>query len=190
MIQRHIGDELLAHGWHAAAIADPHNPGSAWILTDPRRRVKVRMSTDFAAPCASITASRLSSSPQINLPWSTVIDFAEATAILAAVFAAASTGDSRPGTTREHRAIVRALAASGMSPDASRLRRAFTGSCTWQTSDQRARATWRSPSQADNGGWLITAPTLQATTTAAVPAAVLAALIDAAVTWNRQESSS
>ena len=181
-IQRRIGEELLAHGWHASAIATRNTPGSAWALIDPSRRIRVRMSADFAAPRATITGS-----PDTVPAWSMVIDFASSPAVVAAALAALSADHSRLGTIGDRRAVIRALVSTGMRPDRSRMRRAFTGCGQWRTDDGHARATWAAPQRLNGGGWRITTATLFLDATVTAPAAALTAALAASVPWNREK---
>jgi hypothetical protein len=189
LAQRRIGDELLACGWHASAIATETRPGSAWSLIDPSRRIRVRMSADFAAPRATITATVMPSTPETTPAWSMVIDFASSPAIVAAALMAASAGTPRFDNVAERRKFVRALESIGMHPNRSRIRRALTGCGAWRTDDGRARATWTAPRRTDDGGWHITMATLRLEAAATTPAAVLTAILSTSAAQNTREDT-
>jgi len=189
-IQRRIGEELLTRGWHASAIATRDTPGSAWTLVDPSRRIRVQMSADFAAPCATITGTTMPGSPDTAPAWRTVFGLASSPTVVAAALAAVSTAASRLGTVGDRRAIARALVSTGMHPDRSRVRQAFTGRGNWHTGDGRASAAWNAPRRLDDGGWRITAATLSLDATLTTPAAVLIAALAASMPRNPEEPTS
>lgn len=189
-IQRRIGEELLAHGWHASAIATRNTPGSAWALIDPSRLIAVRMSADFAAPHATIIATAMPGSPNAGPAWRMVFSLASSTTVVAAATAAVTTAASRGGTAYDRLAVVRALVSTGMHPDRSRMQQVFTGRGSWRTDDGRARAAWTAPRRLDDGGWRITTPTLFLDATVTTPAAVLTAAFAASGPWNHEEPTS
>jgi len=186
-IQRRIGEELLTRGWHASEIATRDTPGSAWTLVDPSRRIRVRMSADFAAPRATIAATMKPGSPDTAPAWRMVFGVASSPTVIAAALAAVSTAASRLGTVGDRRAVARALVSTGMHPDRSRVRQAFTGGGSWRTDDGRARAAWTAPRRLDDGGWRITATTLSLDATVTTPAAVLIATLAASMPRNPKE---
>lgn len=189
-IQRRIGEELLTHGWHASAIATRNAPGSAWALIDPSRRITVRMSADFAAPRATITATTMPGSLDTAPAWCMVFGLASSTTVVAAALVAVSASASRVGTVGDRRAVARALVSTGMRPDRSRMRQAVTGRGNWRTDNGRARATWTAPRRLDDGGRRITAATLFLDATVTTPAAVLSATLAASTPWNPEEPTS
>ena len=186
-VQRRIGEELLACGWNASAIADCYKPGSAWTLRDPGRRIRIRMSADFAAPHAVIAGRGLPNSAGTASSWRVVVEFASASAVLAAALAAASVDGSHLGSAADHRAVVRRLMDSGMNPDRSRLRRSLTGTGTWRTRDNRAHATWTAPRRAVDGRWRIATPNLRLDAATTAPAVAITSIIGASAPWTRQE---
>ncbi|MEY9859776.1 hypothetical protein ABH935_005409 [Catenulispora sp. GAS73] len=179
-IQRAVGEELLAAGWHASSIAIASKPGSAWVLFDPSRRVRVRMCSDLADFVAEVTAMRLPGGPAQSAPWTLAVHDAPVTALVTALLAAPDACGHVSG--RDRRAIVRALAAAGMRPDRSRLARALSGTTDWFSPDRGAEATWTAPHRARVGGWQILTPAVHLNATPGTPAVVLASLI-AAVGW-------
>src|SRR5512139_1823986 len=106
-VQRRLGEELLAAGWHASSIAVSGQPGSAWRLLDPFRRVRVRMSADLDAALAEATATHLPGSPHIAPLWRLTIHHAPLLAAATALRAAPTAEGG--GTARDRQRIVAAL---------------------------------------------------------------------------------
>ena len=177
--QRVLGDELLAVGWHSSSIANPAQPGSAWVLFDSFRRVRVHMRADLATVLAEVTASHLSVSPHDRPRWRLIIHHAPPAVAFAAIAAAPHTGDGR--TVRDRHITIRALYAAGLRCDRSRLLRTLSGSAVWASPgpDRAAAAVWTTPTRTSPGGWTITGPRLHLEATVDTPAAVLAPLIAA-----------
>jgi hypothetical protein len=176
-IQRTVGEELLAADWHASSIAIASKPGSAWVLFDPTRRVRVRMCSDLADVVAEVTTTRPPGGRTQSAPWTLAVHDAPVTALVTALLAAPDTC-SRV-SVRNGRAIVHALAAAGMRPDRSRLARALSGTTDWFSADRSAEVTWTAPHRARVGGWQILTPAVHLNATPGTPAAVLAPLIAA-----------
>jgi hypothetical protein len=189
-IQRRIGEELLTHGWHASEIATRDTPGSAWTLIDSSRRIRVRMSADFAAPRATITGTTMPGAPDTAPAWRTVFGHASSPTVVAAALAAVSTAASRLGTVGDRRIVARALVSAGMHPDRSRVRQAFTGHGNWHTDDARASAAWTVPRRLDDGGWRITTATLSLDATVTTPVTVLIAALAVSMPRNSEEPTS
>lgn len=177
--QRHIGDQLLAAGWHPKSIAIPTRPGSAWVLTDPTGRIRVRMNSDLTPILAEATTTGAHDHPFHPQPWGITVHYAPPQALIQALTNAPTV---RPGgTATDRRTIIRALRTAGMRPDRSPLVRALAGTGVWTDPDRDAEAVWIAPYKARPGGWSIL--TRHATTyldaTASTPAAVLTPLITA-----------
>lgn len=175
LIQSAIGKELLAAGWHTSSIAVASKPGSAWVLSDPSRRIRVRMRADLADVMAEATATYPPARPLASPQWRLTVHHSPITAAITALLAAPAASDG--GTIRDRRAISGALAATGMRPDRSRLARALSGTCSWFSPDRDAEATWTAPHRATIGGWQILTPTIHLDATPGTPAAVLTPLI-------------
>jgi hypothetical protein len=174
-IQRVMGEELLAAGWHSSSIAVASKPGSAWVLSDPSRRIRVRMRADLADVMAEATATYPPARPLVSPQWRLTVHHAPIAAVIAALQAAPSAYGG--GTVRDSFAISDALAATGMRPDRSRLARALSGTCMWLSPDRDAGATWTAPHRTTIGGWQILTPGLHLDATPGTPAAVLTPLI-------------
>ena len=174
-IQRVMGEELLAAGWHTSSIAVASKPGSAWVLSDPSRRIRVRMHADLSDVMAEATATYPPARPLALPQWRLTVHHAPITTAITALLAApaASVG----GTIRDRCAISGALAATGMRPDRSRLARALSGACSWCSPDRDAEATWTAPHRAAIGGWQILTPAVHLNATPGTPAAVLTPLV-------------
>lgn len=182
-IQRAIGEGLLAAGWHSSSIAVASKPGSAWVLSDPSRRIRVRMRADLADVMAEVTATYPPARPLASPRWRLTVHRAPITAAITALLAApaASGGD----TIRDRCAISGVLAATGMRPDRSRLARALSGTCVWFSPDRDSEATWTAPHRTAVGGWQILTPAVHLEATAGTPAAVLTPLITTAPTMGK-----
>jgi hypothetical protein len=177
-IQRRIGDELLAHGWHAASIAVAAKPGSAWILLDPSRRIRVRMAADLTAVLAEVTATHPPGVPTSSPLWRLTIHHASAPGVSAALRAAPATPDVG-GTRADRRMIIRAVEEAGMRSDRGPFARALSGATVWRNPARDAEAVWTKPYKSEPGGWIIHTRSVLAEATAAVPAAALTPLITA-----------
>jgi len=187
LAQRRIGEELLAAGWHAGSIAVTSQPGSAWTLLDPSRRIKIRMCADLGMPLAEVTTLPLPGSPYTATLWRLTVHHASARPLLAAVLAAPCAVDG--GTGRDRRAIAFALQAAGMRADRSRLLCALSGYAVWRTPDHRdngARdeAVWTAARCTEPGGWRINTRAVSVDADATIPAAVLTPLITATTNQN------
>lgn len=176
-IQRAVGEELLAAGWHASSIATASRPGSAWVLFDPSRRIRVRMCADLADVMAEATAACLPRRRPVSPPWTLTIHRAPAS-VVASVLRSAI-GVSEGGTGRDRRAIAHALAEVGMRPDRSRLLRALSGTASWFSPCREAETVWTAPYRTDAGGWTVVTSAVHLDATPGTPAAVLVPLINA-----------
>ncbi|MBS2545513.1 hypothetical protein KGQ19_01385 [Catenulispora sp. NL8] len=176
-LQRQVGEALLAAGWHAASIAVASKPGSAWSLSDPEHRIRVRMSADLGSPLSELTAVGLPCRYGAAAPWRLVIHHAPSADVVASALEAPEAARGGGGT--ERRAVGRALESCGMRCDRGRLAQALSGIACWTSPDHRAEAVWLAACRAQHGGWVIhtAAALLQATSEA--PAAVLIPLINA-----------
>lgn len=175
--QRAVGEELLASGWHASAIAVPSEIGSAWVLFDPARLIRVHMRADLTNVMVEVTTTYLPGRPLKPPLWTLTVHHATIKALITALRAAP--GASEGGTGRDRRVIIDALAAAGMLPDRSRLARALSGTTIWHNPGRGTEATWTAPYRAEVGGWRIVAPTVHLDATPGTPAAVLAPMIAA-----------
>lgn len=174
-IQRLVGEDLLAAGWHASSIAIGSRPGSAWVLFDPSRRIRVRMCADLADVMAEATATYPVGCSLACPLWRLTVHHAPTTAVIAALRAAPSAHQG--GTGRDRRAITGALMAAGMRPDRSRLVGVLSGTTDWFSSDRDTQASWTAPHRAQAGGWQILTPNAHLDATPGTPAAVLTPLI-------------
>lgn len=174
-VQRIVGEELLALGWHASSIAVGSKPGSAWVLQDPSRRIRVRMCADLAHVLADVTAASVPSSPHSRPLWRLTIHHAPVTPVVAALNAVPDT--TKGSAARNRRAVILALTRAGMQPDRSPLVAALSGVASWSNPGRDAEVTWTAPRRTDAGGWQILTPTAHLDATPTTPAAVLTPLI-------------
>jgi hypothetical protein len=187
LVQRRIGEELLAAGWHAGSIAVASQPGSAWTLLEPSRRIKIRMSADLGMPLAQVTTMQLPCNPYTAPLWRLTVHHAPTQPLLAAVLAAPCAVDG--GTGRDRRAVGHALQAAGMRADRSRLLCALSGYAVWHAPDHlddgaRDEAAWTAARCTEPGGWRINTRAVSADADATIPAAVLTPLITATTNQN------
>ena len=175
--QRAVGQELLAAGWHASSIAVGSEIGSAWVLFDPARLIRVHMRADLTGVTAEVSATHLPGRPLKPPLWTLTVHHAPVSALATALRAAPGAADG--GTARDRRTIIGALAAAGMLPDRSRLARVLSGTTVWRSPGCDAEATWCAPHLAHSGSWLILTPTIHLDATPTAPAAALVPLIAA-----------
>lgn len=175
--QRAVGEELLAAGWHACSIAVRSEIGSAWVLFDPARLIRVHMRADLTNVMVEVATTHLPGRPLKPPLWTLTVHHAPIKALIAALQPAPSASEG--GTGRDRRAIIGTLAAAGMCPDRSRLARALSGTTIWHSPGRDTEATWTAPYRAEVGGWQIVAPTIHLDATPGTPAAVLAPMIAA-----------
>lgn len=178
--QRRIGEELLAAGWHASAIAVAAKPASAWVLNDASRRVRVRMSADLSACMAEVTAAKVPDGLDGAPLWRLRIHHAPAPSIIAAILAAPDAADS--GWGRATFRIARALSDAGLLADRGFFTAAFSGHRSWRSPGRAAEATWSLPSRRQAGGWQIHTGSAHLDASCSTPAAVLVPLIGASAT--------
>lgn len=179
-IQRAVGEELLAAGWHASSIAVAAKPGSAWVLFDPSRQIRVHMRADLADIMVQASTTHAPGRPLKSPLWTLTVHHAPDKAVITALLKApAATGG---GTGRDRRTIGRMLAETGMRSDRSNVVRALSGTATWFRPDREAEVTWTVPHRAQIGGWQFLAPAVHLDATPNTPAAALAPLIAAADT--------
>lgn len=176
-VQRIVGQELLAAGWHTSSIAIASKPGSAWVLFDPSRRIRVRMNADFADVMAEATAAYPPGCPLAVPLWRLTVHHAPVSAVIAALCAGRCAHEG--GTGRDRRATAAALAAAGMRPDRSRLTRALSGITEWRSPNRNAHARWTAPYRAQAGGWQILTPAAHLDASPGTPASVLTPIITA-----------
>jgi len=175
--QRAIGEELLAACWQASSIAVSSKPGSAWVLSDPSRQIRVRMCADLAGVAAEVTAACKPGSRRMLYPWRLTINDAPEAAIVAALLAAPG---ADAGTGRNRRRIMNALQVAGLRCDRGRLMRALSGTAHWSSADRAASATLTMPSsRTDFGSLRILTPATDLESLPGAPAAVLIPLINA-----------
>ncbi|WP_194925814.1 hypothetical protein [Catenulispora pinisilvae] len=175
-----MGEELLAAGWHASSIAVGSEIGSAWVLFDPSRLIRVHMRADLANVMAEVSTTHQPGRPLKSLLWTLTVHHSPAASLITALRAAP--GVSESGTSRDRRAIAGALTAAGMRPDRSRLARVLSGTTVWRSPDRQTQATWTAPHRAHTGGWQILTPATHLDATPGTPAAVLTPLINASST--------
>lgn len=174
--QRAVGEELLAACWQASSIAVSSKPGSAWVLSDPSRQVRVRMCADISGVAAEVAAGPKPGSRGGSYPWRLAINEAPKAAIVAALMAAPG---AAAGSGRNRRRIINALEAAGLRCDRGQLMRALSGRAAWSSADRAASATWTIPFRSEPGGWRILTPAIDLESTPTPPAAVLIPLINA-----------
>jgi hypothetical protein len=180
-----VGEELLAAGWHASSIAVSAKPGSAWVLYDSSRQIRVHMCADLADAMVETSATYPPGYPQASPRWRLMIYQASIPATIAALQAAPGTHEG--GTAHDRRATARALATAGMRPDRSRLASALSGTTNWISPGRDAEATWTAPHRGHVGGWQILTPTTHLDATPGTPAAVLTPLINTPkTTWKER----
>ena len=176
-IQRAIGEQLLADGWHASSIAIAAKPCSAWVLFDPSRQIRVHMRADLADIMVQASTTHVPGRPLESPLWTLTVHHAPVKAVIPALLKApAAIGG---GTGRDRRAIGRMLTKTGMCPDRCHLVRALSGTATWFRPDREAEATWTAPHRARVGGWQLLTSAVHLDATPNTPAAVLAPLITA-----------
>lgn len=175
-LQHIVGEELLAAGWHASSIAISSKPGSAWVLFDPSRQVRVRMCADLADVAAEVTAGQLPGSPLKSSPWRLTINEAPVAAIVTALLAAPG---AEAGTARNRRQTISALRNIGLRCDRGFLMVGLSGTATWSSVDRAASAFWTMPFRSEPGGWRILTSVTHLEATNGAPAAVLTPLIKA-----------
>ena len=175
--QRAVGEELLAAGWHASSIAVGSDIGSAWVLFDPARLIRVHMRADLTGVTAEISATHRPGRPLKPPVWTLTVHHAPIPALTTALRAAP--GAAEGGTTRDRRAIIGALTTAGMLPDRSRLARILSGTTVWRSPGRDAEATWCVPHRAHSGSWQILTPAVHLDATLTAPAAALVPLIAA-----------
>ena len=185
-VQRTVGEELLAAGWHASSIAIGSKPGSAWVLYDPSRRIRVRMCADLAGVVAEVCATNPPCSPSTASLWRLTIHDAPKAAIITALLGAPCVADG-VGTRRDRRRIAGAPQAAGMRCDRGWMMRALSGTATWRSADRTAVATFTIPYRMEPGGWQILTPAAHLEATPGTPAPVLTPLITTPLTLRQDE---
>ena len=179
-IQRAIGEELLADRWHASSIAIAAKPCSAWVLFDPSRQIRVHMRADLGDVMVEASTTHLPGRSLKSPLWTLTIHHAPINALITALRTAplASGG----GTSRDSRAIRRALAETSMRPDRCHLVRALSGTATWLGPGRKAEITWTAPHRTQVGGWQFLTSAVHLDATPNTPATVLAPFIVAVET--------
>ncbi|MEY9889246.1 hypothetical protein ABIA31_002894 [Catenulispora sp. MAP5-51] len=178
-VQRAVGEELLAAAWHASSIAIGSQIGSAWVLFDPSRRIRVHMRADLANVLIEVSTTHRPGRPLHSPLWTLTVHHAPVKDLIGALRAAPAASEG--GTGRDRRAIIGALSQAGMLPDRSRLARTLSGTAVWRSPGRDLQASWCAPCRAQTGGWQVLTPTVHLDASPATPAAVLAPMIAASL---------